>query len=995
MMTRKKEQEVMAEWKKVADMRGAWALETPSTHIILVSDEQFLNIAEHPDEALESMFPGRSDEKISLREHCRRAAESGADKMRVAYDYFFGGTERSLYPDMPAFQDALKKIHDVAAEYGIGLEPSVLTPLELGIGFQERTDESGRWMHYAEDMRDPETGRYSIQMWQHVQWCNNKGPTPVELVGARAFAFHEEPVPGTPFYVVEPDKIIELAPPQIEDLGVVTGGGREFTARRVRVWGDDQINDDGADRVFVVLLYRTVEMDYFSPEAEQFLHDLAHDYDESGIKLTGIYSDEAHIQQDWRYHQHLDGGQFTVRYVSTNFERAFAESYGEEYADFAKYLIYFIYAQHHFAPTHAPKLPIQHVMGATPRDIYRTFLLRSRYYGLLEHGIVKLLVDARNEIEKLNGRQMDMFYHATWAESPTCDMWAVNDAETWWSSNEHRRKYEYTSDFMWSNTVHQAAAACMDYFAWNEFLTGGNVDTPEGGFSDRNYYGRALANSLAVLNRRPRSSAGMWGMPPEVRKRMIAVNEVYGSIGHPTFGGAQDYAPCEQDVLFTYPLDLVAVEERFGSWIVQYGYANYASAEKIVEYGEVTEDGRLKLKDRFYRALCILFDPFPSPQFLTLIKKFVERGGSVIWSGVPPMLDSKGEDVREDFLQEIFGVKLTKAQGEAGVSMESGSWLDADPVESGAYVLGQAFPGRVVAFEGILSDVESMPILTGMLVDRVYPVEKAEDARVVARIGDQIVGTVRTSAANGKAVFLGFRPRDDQSQSLGYDVRSWFEILRAIGAYPGSDHPVAVSRTTNYLASRFPNGAVAICPHYRTHPESWYGSFFRDPERDAAIVAQNPPPDDAIILENFRVATYTVTYQGGHAVTFRVEAGHLIAFSGVASSQITINHQTYRWAESPVDVAWHPIPEAFRIESGAIYRVWCGNEGMFRVPLGLESGEVWKGAYLAPLSEAGRRFAAEGPAGYVTERVPARFEDGHLVLNIDADLVGYWLYIQG
>ena len=32
-------------------------------------------------------------------------------------------------------------------------------------------------------------------------------------------------------------------------------------------------------------------------------------------------------------------------------------------------------------------------------------------------------------------------------------------------------------------------SACYDYFKWNEYLTGGGTDHPEGGFIDRNYYG--------------------------------------------------------------------------------------------------------------------------------------------------------------------------------------------------------------------------------------------------------------------------------------------------------------------------------------------------------------------------------------------------------------------------------------------------------------------------------------------------------------------------
>ena len=178
--------------KHLAALGWPWKHEETGAGIILTSDEQFLNLANHPDDAVETLHP-HAQGPTSLREHCRQAAARGATKLRIAYDYFFGGSTRSLYPDTPAFQDALKKVHDVAQEFGLGLEPSIISPLELGVGYREKTGESGRWMHYREGLRDPETGAYSVGMWQHTRWCNNKGPIPVTLIGARAFAFHARP----------------------------------------------------------------------------------------------------------------------------------------------------------------------------------------------------------------------------------------------------------------------------------------------------------------------------------------------------------------------------------------------------------------------------------------------------------------------------------------------------------------------------------------------------------------------------------------------------------------------------------------------------------------------------------------------------------------------------------------------------------------------------------------------------------------------------------
>ena len=144
-------------------------------------------------------------------------------------------------------------------------------------------------------------------------------------------------------------------------------------------------------------------------------------------------------------------------------------------------MVYFACHQHDFLATHEPKLPAQHVFGQSDDAIASIRWNSGRnYYDFLERGVVDLMVDAREQLESLNGKPMDVFYHATWAESPTCDAVAVGGYHEMWTPEEHQRRYDYTPDFMWSNTVQQAASACANYFLWNEFLTGGNDDTPGG-----------------------------------------------------------------------------------------------------------------------------------------------------------------------------------------------------------------------------------------------------------------------------------------------------------------------------------------------------------------------------------------------------------------------------------------------------------------------------------------------------------------------------------
>jgi len=956
---------------KLAELPWPWA-PVPAAGMTLTSDAALLAAAEDPDRPIEELTV-RLKKPTSLREYCQAAADRGAQVLRVAYDYFYGGNARRLFPDMEEFQDALMKIGDVAAHYGLALEPSILSPLELGVGYRAKTGESGRWMQYREGLRNPRTGAYSIQLWQHQQWCNNKGPTPVELVGVRAFAFREEPtcmrgymtvardvpIKTGPFYAVNPEEIVELSEPKLQETpGSVLASPEHFIARRVTVSGAGDTEVGPLDRVLVVLIYRTSEMDYFSPKAAAFLEELVRSYHDRGIVLAGLYSDEIHIQQDWCYHNHLECGQFNLRYVSEEFEKAFARRFGEPYADFARYLVYFASHQHDFLPTHEPDLPSQHVLGGGLEDVHRTFLLRRNYFRFLHDGVVHLMTQAKKKLEALYGQKLMANYHSTWAESPTCDYWA---------NDENARRYEYTPDFVWSNTVHQAAAACDDYFAWNEFLTGGNVDTPEQGFTDRNYYGRALSCSLAALNDQPLARCGMWGVPKPVRERMEAVNAVYGAGGWDGYRGVQDYAPRQTEVLCTYPLDLLAVDERFGSWVIQYGYANYITVEKLLAHGKVAGDGCLQVKGNRYKTLVLLYEPLPPLELLAMVKAFLQEGGTVVWLASPPVLDRDGQAVGAKAMRDLFGVELVRTD---------------DP-------LGEALPGHVVVFEGLLSHLSPMTVLTDFCVDRIHPVKPLKSAEVIASVDGGCVGTVRRYEGGGQAAYLGFRPRDDQSASTGREARWLFEILAALGAYPPSgafeenDNPAYVSRHGDYLVTSFANGAVAVCPHYARHKETWFGTHNRDEQRDRQTLQANPLPDDAINLEQFKAAGLSVSYTGRHAVAFRLSAeGDLSAFAGRGCEGIEINGRPWRFADQPVDIAWHPVLPAHRtVRLEALYRLRCETPGRVVYPLGLRDGryELW--------------LALPGHAGFGEKQVPFTLRDGGIALEVDQALCSRWMIL--
>ncbi len=259
------------------------------------------------------------------------------------------------------------------------------------------------------------------------------------------------------------------------------------------------------------------------------------------------------------------------------------------------------------------------------------------------------------------------------------------------------------------------------------------------------------------------------------------------------------------EVLMLYPLDLVATDERFGSWMTQYGYANYVPQTQLLERGQVVA-GAIEMAGRRFTTLVALFEPFPKARLLEMMRQLTDSGGRVIWSGPPPVLTWEGTDARTPW-QDIFGVDTTPQPNE-----------------------GIRAPGKRVCFEGPLAPIEPQPILTDFLVDRIYPVTVRTGTVPVARVLEQTVGTHRIGDQGGNATFLGYRPRDDQSRSLGYETRNWLEVLHALGAYPASGHfagvndnPQVVSRTTEFLACSCPNGAVAIARHFRLLQENWPG----------------------------------------------------------------------------------------------------------------------------------------------------------------------------
>ncbi|MBZ0171132.1 MAG: hypothetical protein K8E66_02005, partial [Phycisphaerales bacterium] len=364
-------------------------------------------------------------------------------------------------------------------------------------------------------------------------------------------------------------------------------------------------------------------------------------------------------------------------------------------------------------------------------------------------------------------------------------------------------------------------------------------------------------------------------------------------------------------------------------------------------------------------TLVTLFEPFPSQTLMSMMNDLAAQGGRVIWSGPPPVLDADGNSVTAAW-NDLFGVDYAAEPGD-----------------------GLIVPGREIRFAGPLAQVPAQSILTDFIVDRIYPVTPREStAAVAATVQDWSVGAVRTTESGGSLTYLGFRPRDDQAASLGYETRTWFEVLNALGAYPASgvfegvnDNPDYLSRTTEYLVGRFPNGTVAIAPHFRAMEEGWPGGFARNEEEDAAYLAANPPPSDALQLQDFKAWGHTITYEGTGAMAFRLDdANRLISFAGSGSNSVTLDGQTHTFADGSLPrVAWAPVAEARKVPGGALLQILAHGNGTLRI----SAADIPADAVVVA------QGATPGSRGAVVESVR---EGDFLLVTIGPGSSGRWLF---
>ena len=343
--------------------------------------------------------------------------------------------------------------------------------------------------------------------------------------------------------------------------------------------------------------------------------------------------------------------------------------------------------------------------------------------------------------------------------------------------------------------------------------------------------------------------------------------------------------------------------------MVQYGYCDYITEEKLLQHATPTDDGYLHVNGKKYRAIVALFEPFMDEVTLAMLIKFAFAGGKVIWAGPAALNFENGRDCTSEFL-ETFGLKKVAALGE-----------------------GMKMADKFVSFDGTLKGIESMEIRTDLLPDFVYPLE-ADDAEVVAFASGLPVGTV-AKRGQGVMCYLGFRPRDDQSVSTGKDVSTLFDILSALEAYtPDSLEKRSRPESSRYIMNTFENGAISVANHYRTFQEDWYGSFFRDEEEDKRLLEGRELPPYDIEFENEVILGKTVTYKGCGCMSFNTDANNsLVGFAGENTRGIKVDGKEYTLFSEKANIMFAVmnktrIPEAL----SSVVLLKADRCGVFTVP---------------------------------------------------------------
>jgi len=863
--------------------------------LVITQDEQLMTFANRPDEPVKgnSVMPSWSMNQFFEQMEGRKT-----EILTFFHDHFFGGGERKLHLTTPEFLDCTRKIAEMAESRGIGIGASVTNPLDLGRTFKEDLGTGGQHRTFAEGILAAD-GSFSFNAYLAQRWTNNKGHIYPAFDRARLFVFRENCSPDSQYIAIPWDSIQEIPADQytLTVSDEPWERSAQFGNHHMKVEGRTSLS---GDRVFAVFYMDTPEMDYFHPGVDAYVRQIIDQYREAGVEFLELYSDEMHIQFDWDF-AHFGPHEIPTRYMTPNFEAELAKI-DPIFADFDKALLYFGYDME--ADRKAYGKITQHVLGLDPAGCQRTFLMRSAYFEALQDRVVGICCDARDYIRstysKHAGADPLCLGHATWQESPTCDKYTPAGMFNV-AVQAGKCTYDYTPEYVYSSTIREAISGCYDYFKWNDYFSYGGVDHCECGWFDRNYYGGALAASLGTMNRNQAASWGAWGFPDEARRRFRPVAMTMGA--QPGYHAHQVTwgRPRQIDVLTVYPKHLTAVEERFGSWMVQFGYTNYLPADRLVKLGQV-ENGRLIAGLGSYSTIVVEFEPFYAQEFINLLAEFAAQGGTVVWNSTPACLESGA--VAPDWLA-LFGLE------------EAAS-------------LTQSISEKSISFTGALEGLEPMAIPTDLLPDRVYPVRPGADAAVVAcSDSGKIIGTLH-KIGQGQALYFGCRLRDDQSGDSGDAPSTLFDLLKRVGAYGGpdaADNPETIGRHSEFFASRFANGTYSLCRHYRTMRELWVGGFGRNQEVDRKTLEQYPHMvSRSLDFSDFALDGHKLTYQGTEVVQFRLdEDGRLLGFFGPDTTGICLDGTNYHFCDTPSLVLFNEMdPE--RLPDGFTrgWTVQCG-----------------------------------------------------------------------
>jgi len=127
---------------------GPWAFQIPGAGIILVTDQELLDMAQDPDKVLNLATQFDPWER-SLRQICEEAKGRGARTLMIAFDHFFAqyrpgtDTPRALMPDMDEYIQLIAVVGRFAANYGLRLELSILSPLRLDLRMRKQPVSQG------------------------------------------------------------------------------------------------------------------------------------------------------------------------------------------------------------------------------------------------------------------------------------------------------------------------------------------------------------------------------------------------------------------------------------------------------------------------------------------------------------------------------------------------------------------------------------------------------------------------------------------------------------------------------------------------------------------------------------------------------------------------------------------------------------------------------------------------------------------------------------